>query len=109
MNDYCGRFDFPFDMNGDMAFTITDVSLLVGKVWHLPSNTVIWLLERDQAIATFLELDCNTGRGWAGGTLSLIGWMFVIGIFSLIVNRIDRYATAREKRRNLRTRMGYDK
>ena len=92
-----------------MAFTITDVSLLVKNVLLLPSNTVVWLLEREQAIATFFELDCNTGRGWAGETLSLIGWMFVIGIFSLIVNRIDRYATAREKRRDLRKRMGYDK
>ena len=109
MNDYCARFYFSFDMNGDMAFTIADVSLLVKNVLLLPSNIVVWLLEREQAIATFFELDCNTGRGWAGVTLSLIGWMFVSGIFGLIVNAIDQYATAREKKGDLRKRMGYDK
>ena len=108
MNDYCGRFTFVKDMNGDMAYTITDVSLLVQAVWFLPSNTVIWLLERDPATANFFELDCNTGRGWAGGTLSLIGWMLAFGIFGLIVNSIDRYATARDKPLDPRKRMGYD-
>ena len=74
MNDYCGRFHFALDMNGDSAFTISDVWLMFEFVWLLPAKVVVHIVHESPPLATFFEVDCQTGNSWGGGAFSVFVW-----------------------------------
>jgi hypothetical protein len=74
MNDYCGRFRFAVDMNGDSAFTISDVWLMLEYGWLLPAKVVVGWIHAIPNLATFFEVDCQTGEGWGGGIFSFFVW-----------------------------------
>ena len=78
MYQYCQRFRFVSDMNGDMAFTISDVWALIKLAWLLPSNALIAVIH-DTSLATFFEVDCTTGQGGGGAVLSFLCWLAVCG------------------------------
>ena len=74
MYEYCKRFRFVTDMNGDLGFTISDVGALVKLAWLLPSNAFVALVHETDRLAAFLEIDCATGQGVGGGIFSLLCW-----------------------------------
>ena len=80
MKDYCERFHFVKDMNGDFVFSISDVWLIVKFIWLLPAKVVMYVVENQPAMATFFEIDCSTGESWGGGFFSLIAWIIVLTI-----------------------------
>jgi hypothetical protein len=71
MNDYCGRFYFAKDMNGDLIFTIADVGLMIKFVCLLPAKAVVGLIATSPDLARFFEIDCSTGESWGGAIFSL--------------------------------------
>jgi hypothetical protein len=77
MDTYCQRFRFVTDMNGDLAFTMSDVWLLIQAAFLLPSTAVASVLHRVDTLSTFFEVDCSTGRGIGGALLSLFVWIVV--------------------------------
>lgn len=86
MYEYCKRFHFALDMNGDLAFTISDAELLFKQAWMLPAKAVVALLHEDRKLASFFEISCATGEGWAGAIFSFFGWFL---LFALIVGVAD--------------------
>ncbi len=75
MYEYCQRFRFVSDMNGDLAFTVSDVWALVKLVWLLPSNGLVAVLHESDRLAPFLEIDCATGQGLGVAFFHLcVGW-----------------------------------
>jgi hypothetical protein len=87
MNDNCGRFFFAKDMNGDLAFTITDVWLFAKSVYLLPAKFVAGLIQ-DSQIGTFFEVTCATGDGWGGVIFSFIAWLIVLSIIGAILKEM---------------------
>lgn len=85
MYEYCGRFQFSADMNGDLAFTISDVWEMAKLAWLLPSNALTALLHESDRLASFFEIGCATGQGLGGGLFSLLCWLFLaaaLGVMS---------------------------
>ena len=80
MDAYCRRFRFAEDMNGDLAFTVSDVWLIVKAVFLLPSAAVSSVLHRFDSTAVFFEVDCQTLQGVGGAVLSLFLWPVLIAI-----------------------------
>lgn len=73
MNDYCSRFHFALDMNGDSAFTISDVELMLKFVWLLPAKLVVGFVHQNPQLTSFFEVTCSTGEGLGGAVFSLAG------------------------------------
>lgn len=84
MNEFCGRFYLAWDMNGDLAFTISDIWLIAAFVWLLPAKAVVGFLHSTK-LAAFFEISCSTGEGIGGAVFSLFVWFLLIS-FS-ITNR----------------------
>lgn len=76
-SDYCGRYYFAEDMNGDGVFTITDVGKIIEFIWFLPAKVGVSALESQPQLASFLEINCNTGTSWGAGIFSFIVWFIV--------------------------------
>ena len=85
MYEYRRRFRFVEDINGDFAFSISDVWGMVKLAWLLPSNVVAALLHETNELAAFLEIDCATGQGVGGAMFSLLVWFFVLAMLAGIV------------------------
>jgi hypothetical protein len=79
--DYCHRFHFAADMNGDRAFTVTDVWLWAETVFRLPALLVAWTFGAVPETARFFEIDCGTGQGSGGAVFSAAVWFFAVAIF----------------------------
>jgi len=62
MNDYCGRFHFVQDMNGNMTFTISDVELMLKFFILLPSKVVMVFVDNSPDLIKFFEVNCSTGN-----------------------------------------------
>lgn len=84
MNDYCGRFYFAKDMNGDFIFTIADVWLMIKFVCLLPAKAVVGLIANNPDLARFFEIDCSTGESWGGGIFSLFAWFVILAIVGTV-------------------------
>lgn len=84
MNDFCGRFHFAKDMNGDLAFSISDVWLIIYYIWLLPAKLVIGIAHNTDWMATFFEINCSTGESWGGGIFSLFVWFIIFGIIGIM-------------------------
>jgi hypothetical protein len=84
MSDYCGRFYFAKDMNGDFIFTITDVSLMLEFFYLLPAKVAVGMIASVPNLTRFFELDCSTGESWGGGMFSLFVWFVILGIFRAV-------------------------
>lgn len=78
MGDLCNRFTIAKDMNGDLLFTISDLWLQLGVLFHLPSNALMELLSLSPDITSFFEIDCQTGQGVGGAIFSVFLWLTVI-------------------------------
>ena len=78
MYEYCQRFRFVADMNGDLAFTVSDVWALIQRAWLLPSNGLVAMLHENERVASFLEIDCITGQGVGGVLFSLVCWFVAL-------------------------------
>lgn len=76
MNEYCNRFFFATDMNGDLAFTITDLWLISKFMFLLPAKIIVGLVHNSD-MATFFEVNCATGESWGGAWFSLVVWAIV--------------------------------
>ncbi len=85
MNEYCGRFFIVMDMNGDLAFTISDVWLIGKFIWLLPAKVVIGVLHSIPQFAAFFEIGCGTGEGWGGAIFSLFVWFIVYAIAGVAI------------------------
>lgn len=90
MTDYCRRFLFVSDMNGDMAFTVTDIWLLFKQVWLFPSNFLVETLYRFESMASFFEIDCGTGQGLGGAIFSTFFWFYGLVFFSYVIANSSR-------------------
>lgn len=77
MNEICQRFTFAQDMNGDFAYTISDLWLQFKVAWLLPSNFAASILHDWPWVGSFLEIDCMTGRGALGGVFSAFVWFLL--------------------------------
>jgi len=74
MDAYCGRFRFAWDMNADLAFSISDLWLLAQALYLLPATALTSALHSIDATATFFEVSCSTGQGLGGFALSTVAW-----------------------------------
>lgn len=77
MNEICQRFAFARDMNGDLAYTISDLWLQFKMAWLLPSNFFVSILHDRPSIGSFFEIDCMTGSGALGGVFSAFVWFLL--------------------------------
>lgn len=89
MNDYCERFHFVKDMNGDLVFSISDVWLIIEFIWLLPAKVVVSLAHNQPKLAAFFEIDCSTGNSWGGGIFSLFVWFVVLGLIGWALNALE--------------------
>lgn len=80
MSDWCGRFYFARDMNGDQIFSISDVWLMIKYVWLLPAKAVIDFVQSNPLSAEFFEVNCSTGESWGGAIFSAFIWFVVLSI-----------------------------
>lgn len=78
MNDFCGRFHFAKDMNGDLMFTISDIWLMIKFIWLLPAKAIMALIDNSPQLVTFFEATCAMGDSWGGGVLSFFGWLVIL-------------------------------
>ncbi len=85
MNDYCGRFHFAKDMNGDFVFSISDVWLMIKFIWLLPAKAVVGLMHSTPTWAAFFEIDCSTGESWGGGIFSLFAWFVILALVGVLL------------------------
>ncbi|MDP1742932.1 hypothetical protein [Polaromonas sp.] len=76
-NEFCGRFYFAFDMNGDGLTTISDIWMLFKNLFLIPSKAIAELIAHLPKLASFFEMDCWTGDGGGGAIFSALVW-FVI-------------------------------
>lgn len=80
MNDLCGRFYFAKDMNGDSAFTISDVWLMIKAVCLLPAKAVMVLIDNSPELVRFFEATCAVGDSWGAAWFSLFFWFALIAL-----------------------------
>lgn len=73
-NEFCGRFYFAFDMNGDGLTTISDIWMLFKTLFLIPSKAVAELIANLPKLASFFEMDCWTGEGGGGAIFSALVW-----------------------------------
>lgn len=66
-NEFCGRFYFAFDMNGDGLTTVSDIWMLFKNFFLIPSKAIVEPISHLPKIASFFEMDCLTGEGGGGG------------------------------------------
>ena len=88
MDTYCDRFHFAWDMNGDLAFTISDVWLLMKAIFLLPATAVVSLLHHIDSTATFFEIDCQTGTSFGGAAASMFLWLFILGMIGAVLDQL---------------------
>lgn len=86
MDKFCGRFYFAWDMNGDLAVSVSDLGLLLKAAFLLPSTTLVSVLHANDSTATFFEVSCASGQGWGGALLSLFAWLVGIGIYRAVID-----------------------
>ena len=99
MVDPCGRFFVAMDMNGDSAFTVTDVWSLAQFAFFLPAKLALWLASsRAPEVATFFEIDCGTGGDLGGAIFSFLAWWIGGGICYFIVQDAIEETTAAYRR-----------
>lgn len=73
------RFSFIADMNADGAFTISDIWEWFKWVYFAPGDLIaIFLL--DTSIGNFLEVSWESLSGTGSGVVSLVLWLFLLGI-----------------------------
>ena len=90
-------------MNGDLAFTISDVWLLIKFFWLLPSNIVLWAIETPEVspmleLETFFEITCASGNGWGAAIVSPFGWLMAVAlIVGAYMNIVGAYIGIKEK------------
>lgn len=94
MNEICKRFAFARDMNGDLAYTISDLWLQFKMVFLLPSNFAASILHDWPGIGSFLEIDCMTGRGALGWMVSALVWFALLVFVSAVLARSTQNARA---------------
>ncbi len=74
-------------MNGDLAFTISDVWLILKFLWLLPAKAVIGIVHAEaQMLGRFLELTCDTGAGWGGAIFSFFIWYVAFLLFAVALS-----------------------
>ena len=81
-NEFCGRFYFSFDMNGDGLTTISDIWMLFKTLFLIPSKAVAELIANLPKLASFFEMDCWTGEGGGGAVFSAMVWFIVWAIMA---------------------------
>lgn len=91
MTDFCGRFVFDTDMNGDMYVSISDVWELLKQLWLIPSNSLASLFEAFPSIARFFEMDCGTGQGFGGFVFSLFVWLISLALLQEAITKIKLF------------------
>lgn len=94
MNEICQRFAFARDMNGDFAYTISDLWLQFKMAWLLPSNFAASILHDWPQVGSFLEIDCMTGRGAFGWMFSALFWFALLVFVSAVLARSNQNARA---------------
>lgn len=77
MDDFCGRFRFVNDMNGDFMLTLSDVWLRIKFIWLLPAKVGASFVHSNPTLTDFFEINCSTGESWGGGIFSLAVWCFI--------------------------------
>ncbi|HXM83544.1 MAG TPA: hypothetical protein VN929_16660 [Burkholderiales bacterium] len=87
MYEYCRRFHFAADMNGDGVFTISDVFLIAKQIWLLPANLIVGTLQEIPIIATFFEMDCSTGQSFGGAIFSLFAWFIIFIVLGVMLGK----------------------
>ena len=85
MNEYCGRLFFAKDMNGDLAFTITDIWLMAKFVFLLPAKLVVGIIHNTEMASTFFEVSCSTGESWGGAIFSAFAWTLVPPLLAALI------------------------
>jgi len=78
----CQNFLPRADMNGDYAYTISDLWLQIKTVFHMPAKLLVEALANFQGVAQFLELTCWSGESLIGGAFSLLAWAVVLTVVS---------------------------
>lgn len=92
MNDLCNRFYFAKDMNGDFAFTISDVWLLAKAIWLIPAKAVMLIVDNSAGMGRFFEASCSTGESWGGAIFSFFGWILILGVVGLLIDELENRA-----------------
>jgi len=86
MDTYCRRFLFSSDMNGDLAFTISDAWLVVKALILFPAAGVTSILHSNDHLAVFFEIDCQTGTGIGGALFSMLVWLVALAAISAAIS-----------------------
>jgi len=75
-----------WDQNYDALFTISDVWLIAGRLFHLPGDYLFrGIIANAPGLATFLELDCSAIGDVASGLISFIAWFFFFIFWGIIM------------------------
>jgi len=90
MDKYCGRFHFAWDMDGDLAVSISDIGLLLKAVFLLPSTALASALHSNDSASTFFEISCASGQVWGGELLSAAAWLMGIGAIRAVLAAIGK-------------------
>jgi hypothetical protein len=79
------------DMNGDYAYTITDLWLQLKTVFLLPANALVDFMRASPGLGDFLELNCWSGHGFIGGVASTVLWLVAIALVGAALALPGRY------------------
>lgn len=68
-----------WDMNGDGAFTITDIGLWLQYAFFVPGDWIIWAcLQYWPEMSQFLEIDTSVYGSTFSALISVFGWLIII-------------------------------
>lgn len=82
----CENLQLRIDMNGDSAYTITDLWLQIKGVYLLPANAIVEASLPSSGLSRFLELDCWSAHGIVGAILSgFLWWVALVIVGGLLV------------------------
>jgi hypothetical protein len=76
--DCSGRFSLSSDMNGDLAYTVTDLVLQLKWFFFAPGDALICLIGNDSLLGGFFEVSHYSLGNWFSGTVGGILWSMVL-------------------------------
>lgn len=63
-------------MNGDRLFTISDITMLLKQVMHLPGNLIVCALGKSGSLGAFFEITEFSLNTWTTLAISAVVWCF---------------------------------
>ena len=91
--DECGRLSFVADMNFDGVITISDVIGWLHYFFFFPAKVVTAMVYNSSKLKEFFEMDCFTGSGLGGITISILAWLIFLHVLGAMAVTSSRSGT----------------